>query len=69
MGGTAGPRMRSAFGMLGIDQEEFWKRTEDSISRMEITFSLYRRLKKLARLKQLGQLDYRSVKPDHEPKA
>lgn len=55
--------------MLGIDQEELWKRTEDPISRMEITFSLYRRLKKLARFKQLGQLDFRSVKPDDKPKS
>ena len=52
--------------VLGIDQEEFWKRTKDPISRMEIMFSLYRRLKVLVELHRSRKthVNFRLVKPE-----
>ena len=57
--------------MFGIDQEGSWERTEDPISRMEITFSLYRKLTNLSRINQLRRLHvvFQSVNPDDNPKA
>lgn len=54
--------------MLGIDQEEFYRRTEDPVSRMEIMFSLYRRLKGVARFNrsQHMHVDFGSVEPEDQ---
>lgn len=53
---------------LGVDRTELWRLTANPIARMKIVFSLYRRLRVLAKMARSEQsrLDMRSVERDDD---